>query len=89
MKTKYYTRYSIYEPVECFGVIKIVTHDSKKRKNMYDNREGYRYMNGEWVRDDYGCIDDAFGENMDWFEADEEEAREAMAELDGKNESDE
>ena len=84
MKTRYFTCYSIFKPVKCFGVIKIVEDDIKPFKNIYDNREGYYWENGDWIRDDYRACGNAFGENMDWFEASEEEAKKAIEELNAK-----
>ena len=83
MKILYYTNYSITEPKECLGVIKIIeSNERKKTHGLLGNREGYYRKNGEWIRDDWKAYDKAFGENLDWFEADEKEAKKAIWELD-------
>ena len=84
MKIKYYTNWSVFKPVKCIGVLKVVfKKNPKETKSIYDAVEaGYYRSQGKWIRDDMSVIDGAFGENMDWFEADEKEAKRAIKELD-------
>lgn len=72
-KVQYYTNYHV-KTGKCIGVLKI--------EKSGESEEGYYRRNGVWVRDDDSVLDGAYGQNMDWFEASEDEAMRAIKEVD-------
>ena len=83
MTVRYFVNYSLYEPTEVLGVLKVVQAEDRS------NREGYFRLKREWIRDDSLVLNKLFGGESDYFEVDEREASESIKSFDGKQLSEE